>query len=76
MPITKEREYDDREIILRDHEVCKLSDLTKEERDIFWAGYDDGHDYAKSEAKDEAAFMFIAYMVVMAIIVVAFSTSH
>lgn len=43
MATTKEREYDDRKIKLRDSEECMLSDLTKEERDIFFAGVDDGY---------------------------------
>lgn len=38
----KELPYKDREITIRDRETVKLSELTKEERDIFFAGVEEG----------------------------------
>lgn len=39
---TQERKYDDRKITIRGNETCNLSDLSKEERDIYFAGHEDG----------------------------------
>jgi DNA-binding XRE family transcriptional regulator len=43
---TTEEKYKDREITIRGRETCKLSDLTKEERDIYFSGFDKGGDRA------------------------------
>lgn len=37
-----EQPYKDREITIRDRETVKLSELTKDERDIYFAGVNDG----------------------------------
>lgn len=64
MATTKEREYDDKKIKLRDSEECMLSDLTKEERDIYFTGVDDG----QKSGLNLAAFVFISVAVSLAII--------
>lgn len=38
----KERPYKDKEINIRDRETVKLSELTKDERDIYFAGVKTG----------------------------------
>lgn len=60
----KELPYDDREITIRDRETVKLSELTKDERDIYFAGVDDGHERATFT-------IVISVLVVTAIIIAA-----
>lgn len=56
----KERPYKDKEINIRDRETVKLSELTKDERDIYFAGVKIGG----VEAGDRAMLFVLLVMVI------------
>lgn len=63
---TKEKPYDDKEIEVRG-ETVKLSELTKEERDLYFAGKDDG----SLEGVMYALYIVLVVLAVAAIISLA-----